>query len=282
MKNLKHYINLTRINRPTGILLLALPCLFGFFLASKSVESFDIKYPLLFLFGAVIMRSAGCIINDIFDVEFDRRVARTKERPLAKGTVSMFGAIFLLALLSFFGLLILIQFNKQVIFSGIIAAILVAFYPLMKRITFYPQIFLGLAFNYGILMADLQLHRSIHNSTILLYLAAIVWTLIYDSIYAFQDIEDDMKIGVKSSAIKFKNEPKKTFMNFSILMFSLLAGSGYLQDLALHFYITLFLAFCYLNYIILTCDYSNPKKCLKVFRENVFVGILILFAIILG
>lgn len=282
MKILKHYINLTRINRPAGIALLALPCLFGFFLAAQTVENFDLKYPLLFVFGAIIMRSAGCIINDILDREFDKKVARTKSRPLASGDLSLFQALLLLAILLLFGLLILLQFNNYVRIAGVVALGLVVAYPLMKRITFYPQIFLGLTFNYGILMADLQLHRSIELSSVLLYLACIIWTLIYDTIYAFQDIEDDLKVGVKSSAIKFQQNPKIILTSLMSVMLVLIGLAGFLQNLAIHFYITLAIAFVYLGFIITHLDYSNQKQCLKGFKDNVAVGILILFAIILG
>ncbi len=200
----------------------------------------------------------------------------------SSGDLSLMQALILLAILLLFGLLILLQFNNHVRVAGVVALGLVVTYPLMKRITFYPQIFLGLAFNYGILMADLQLHRTIELSSILLYLACIIWTLIYDTIYAFQDIEDDLKIGVKSSAIKFQNNPKIILTSLMGLMLALFGFSGFLQNLAIHFYITLAIAFVYLGYIITHLDYSNQKQCLKGFKDNVAVGILILFAIILG
>jgi len=276
------YINLTRINRPIGIYLLALPCLIGVFFA-KNVAfryNFDeiLRICLIFLAGSVIMRSAGCVINDIFDRKFDVLVARTKNRPLANGDLNLTQALILLAALLFLGLIILLQLSFKTIIGGLLALILVFLYPLMKRLTFYPQLFLGVVFNFGILLASLEISGSINFATWLLYFALILWTLIYDTIYGFQDIEDDLKIGVKSSAIAFAKNPRKFLSILAILMGFLLILAGFLQEKTVFYHFFAILAAAMEFVIIKNCDYKNPQKCLKMFKNNVFVGVLILCA----
>ena len=291
MTKIKNYLELIRINRPTGIILLALPCLFGIFLAVKNFAiagGFEggvwpsLKIMALFIVGAVLMRSAGCIINDIFDRDFDAKVARTKMRPLASGAIKLREALILLALLLLASLLILLQFNFYTIVAGFVVLGLVVLYPLMKRLTFYPQIFLGITFNYGILMADLAINEKLFVSTMVLFCACVIWTLIYDTIYAFQDIEDDIKIGVKSSAIKFSARPQTTLCALTLAMFALIFVVGILQNFGARFYFFAAVAFLYELFLVLRCDYSSPALCLKAFKANVVVGILILLAIIFG
>lgn len=283
---IQSYISLTRINRPAGIALLALPCLFGVFLAAKNATDFGvlslIKMLMLFVTGSILMRSAGCIINDIFDRKLDAKVARTKLRPLASSALALKEAITLLALLLFASLFILLQLNSYAVISGLFALGLVILYPLMKRLTFYPQIFLGITFNYGILMADLAINQMLFVSTMALFGACVIWTLIYDTIYAFQDIEDDIKIGIKSSAIKFSSHPRATLLALAMIMFLLVFLVGLLQSFSSKFYIFAAIAFFYELFLILSCNYSSPKLCLKAFKANIGVGVLILLAIIFG
>lgn len=279
------YVNLTRLNRPIGIFLLFLPCLFGIFLADKKINlGFGKSVWIIFLFalGSVVMRSAGCIINDIFDQNFDRNVKRTQNRPLVSGAILLYQALSLLAILLSIGFLILLQFNRATVISGFIALALAASYPLMKRITYYPQIFLGLAFNFGILMAHLAIVGYINLSCMTLYCAAIIWTLIYDSIYAYQDIEDDLKIGVKSSAIKFSGNPRRILSLLSLLMLLLLMIFGVMAGLTWHFFIISTFAIALLIKKINFCDFSNPQSCLKIFKQNFWIGSLVAIAIILG
>lgn len=281
-----HYLRLMRLNQPTGIWLLFLPCLFGIFFSFKKLTNPDyshlIEVVFLFFVGAILMRSAGCIINDLIDQKFDKKVARTKDRPLASGKISRFHAFLLLAILLFLSFLILLQFNVATIFSGFVAIILVATYPLMKRLTYYPQVFLGLTFNFGILMSGLAVLGSISYGSLILYLAAIIWTVIYDTIYAFQDIEDDLKIGVKSTAIKFKNNPKTTLTLLNFILFLLLTLLGWKEGFESGFFLAILVADLFLNHKIKSCDFSNSQNCLKVFKANIWVGLLILLAIILG
>jgi len=281
-----NYIKLTRLNQPTGIWLLFLPCLFGIFLSLKKITNFDLKEicQLIFLFlaGSIVMRSAGCIINDLFDQKFDEKVERTKHRPLAAKKVSRLEALILLAFLLFLGLMILLQFNFKTILSGFLALILVLTYPLMKRITYYPQFFLGLTFNFGILMSSLAILERIDLAMIYLYFAAIIWTLIYDTIYAFQDIEDDLQAGVKSTAIKFKNNPKKILIWLSLAMFLSLIFVGLENRFGLGFFLITLINAAFLNQKIRKCDFQNPKICLRTFKENIVVGVLIAVSILAG
>lgn len=283
---LSNYIKLMRLNQPTGIWLLFLPCLFGIFLALKKLPNFEIfeaaKITFLFFIGSIVMRSAGCVINDLIDQKFDEKVERTKNRPLAAKKISRRAALILLGILLFLGLLILLKFNAQTILSGFAALALVASYPLMKRITHYPQVFLGLTFNFGILMASLALLETIGVGAAILYFSCIIWTVIYDTIYAYQDIDDDLKIGVKSTAIKFQKDPKKilTVLNFSL--FLALTLLGWKENFASGFFLAILVADLFLNHKIKACDFTNSQNCLRVFKANIWVGFLILTAIILG
>lgn len=280
------YAKLTRINKPVGIWLLFLPCLFGVALALKNVPQIDFFNLLYFLFlfaiGSIFMRSAGCIINDLFDVKFDKLVKRTKERVIANDEISKKEALFVLLLLLLISLVILLQFNLKTILSGFLILILVILYPLMKRISYYPQFFLGITFNFGIIMANFAFLNHINLEVIILYLSAITWTVIYDTIYGFQDIEDDLKIGVKSFSIKIQNNPQKFLFYLTFAMFIMLVFFGFLAELGAEFFIIILIADIYLNNIIKKCDFNNPLACLKTFKANIWIGFLILLAIILG
>ena len=201
MEKIKILILLSRLNKPTGFLLLFWPCAWGLTLGYYFNDETDLylKYIILFFLGSVFMRSAGCIFNDIVDKDFDKKVERTKNRPIAAGKISVLEAfvyIFFLCLLAF---LILLQFNLLTIILGFGSMTLAFAYPFMKRITYWPQLFLGLTFNWGIIMGWTSLTNSISIEPLILYLSAIFWTLGYDTIYGLQDIHDDEIIGVKST-----------------------------------------------------------------------------------
>jgi 4-hydroxybenzoate polyprenyltransferase len=280
------YIKLIRLNKPTGIWLLFLPCLFSFALALKQSSNINILHFLylifLFFIGSILMRSAGCIINDLFDVKFDKLVSRTQNRAISSGEVSKKSAIIILLILLLLSLIILLQLNFYTILSGFFIAIFVAIYPLMKRISYYPQIFLGVTFNFGVIMVYLALFGHITIECLILYLSSIIWTIIYDTIYAFQDIEDDIKIGVKSLTIKAKNNPQKILVSLGFFMFINLLLLGFLSNFKAEFFMAILVADLYMNYKITKCDFSNPNSCLKTFRANIWVGSLILLAITLG
>jgi len=283
---MNEFLKLARFHQRTGIWLLFLPCLWGIFLALKKLPDPDFfevsKIILLFLIGSIAMRSAGCVINDLWDQKFDGEVDRTKNRPLVSGKISTFQAFIFLGILLFIGLLVLLQFNVSTILSGFAAMILVICYPLMKRITYYPQIFLGLTFNFGIIMSSYAILDFLPINTVFLYFAAIIWTVIYDSIYAFQDIEDDLKVGVKSTAIKFQQNPKIILSLLSLLMFLILIFVGYFANFRFEYFFMILIMASILSQKIKTCDFTNSENCLAVFKANILIGSLIAFAIFLG
>ena len=226
MRQLKIFIDLTRLNKPIGFMLLFWPCSWGLAYAFSYHKDLNIflYFLTLFFFGSILMRSAGCIINDIVDKNFDKKVKRTKNRPIASGKISVTRSFIYSMVLCFFSFLILIQFNLFTIILGMSSMILAFSYPYMKRITYWPQLFLGLTFNWGIIMAWVASNNTISPEIILLYTSAIFWTLGYDSIYGLQDMADDEIIGLKSTAIKFKKNIKlfvsmNYFLTFTILLY---------------------------------------------------------------
>ena len=210
MNQLKIFIELTRLNKPIGFMLLFWPCSWGLAYAyyfEKNLDKF-LFFLILFFLGSVLMRSAGCIFNDIVDRDLDKKVLRTKERPLASGKISVKLSFFYIIILCLISFLILIQFNKLTILLGLGSMLLAFSYPFMKRITYWPQLFLGLTFNWGIIMAWTSIMDNISTNIVILYISAIFWTLGYDTIYGTQDLVDDEIIGNKSTSIKFKDKLK--------------------------------------------------------------------------
>ena len=220
---IKLFIELTRLNKPIGILLLFWPCSWGLAYAYNYTNNSNqfLFYLLLFFLGSVLMRSAGCIINDIVDKDFDKKVKRTKQRPIASNLVTVNQGLIYSALLCLVAFFILIQFNKLTIILGLSSMLLAFSYPFMKRITYWPQLFLGITFNWGLIMAWAASTNYISQEIILFYLSAIFWTLGYDTIYGAQDVKDDEIIGVKSTSVKFKKNIKE-FVGINYLLSSLL------------------------------------------------------------
>jgi 4-hydroxybenzoate polyprenyltransferase len=277
MNQIKIFIKLTRLNKPIGFMLLFWPCLWGLTLAYNFNLSIIIylKYLVLFFLGSILMRSAGCIVNDIVDINLDKRVERTKTRPLPSGKISVLQSCFYIIFLCLIAFIILLQFNLLTIILGMCSMILAFAYPFMKRITYWPQLFLGLTFNWGIIMGWTSIMGSLSIEPILLYIGAIFWTLGYDTIYGLQDIKDDEVIGVKSTSIKFKNNVKLfvggcySFCVFFILvMFFMIDLNKYLLLLVTPFVSTLF-------YQLKTFKASNPESCLVAFKKNNITGFLI-------
>ena len=199
VSSITNYLKLIRAEKFTGKLLLLWPVIFSVLLVTK--EHYNFVLLIKFIVGGFLMSGAGCVINDIVDQKFDKKVKRTKDRPLASGAVSRREAIYILAILLFFAFLILITLSYKTIIFGFFALIPVALYPYMKRITYYPQVFLGFTFNLGVLFVFLEVYGHINVTGLMVYIAMCLWTISYDTVYGFQDIEDDMKIGVKSIAI---------------------------------------------------------------------------------
>jgi len=276
MEKLHIFVQLTRLNKPIGFLLLFWPCLWGLTLGYyfNNEVTLYFKYIILFFLGSVLMRSAGCIFNDIVDRDFDKKVERTKNRPIAAGKISILESLVYVFLLCLAALLILLQFNRLTIILGMSAMVLAFSYPFMKRITYWPQLFLGLTFNWGIIMGWASLTNSVSIEPLLLYMSAIFWTLGYDTIYGLQDIHDDEIIGVKSTSIKFKNNPK-VFVGscyclcilFILIMFFMMDLNKYILFLFIPFVISLF-------YQIKIFDIKNAKSCLIAFKFNNFSGFL--------
>ena len=283
MQQLKIFIELTRLNKPIGYMLLFWPCSWSLaysFSYNQNINLF-IYYICLFFLGSVLMRSAGCIVNDIVDRNLDSQVERTKNRPIPSGRISIKKSIMYSLILCLIAFLILIQFNYLTIFLGMSSMIFAFSYPFMKRITYWPQLFLGLTFNWGVIMAWTALHNNISLNISILYLSAIFWTLGYDTIYGAQDINDDEIIGVKSTSIKFKKNIK-LFVSTSYFLMTILITFLFLEDFGINLFTLLFLIFVISLIIqLITFDFKKPENCLKAFKINNFSG-LFLFLSILG
>ena len=281
MHHFKIFIELTRLNKPIGFMLLFWPCAWGLAYANSFQNNTDllIHYLFLFFFGAVLMRSAGCIFNDIVDKDFDKKVKRTKSRPIAAGKISVKHSFIYVVALCSLAFLVLIQFNLKTIIIGMSSMILAFSYPFMKRITYWPQLFLGITFNWGILMAWTAMNNSISLEIIVLYFSAIFWTLGYDTIYGAQDMSDDEIIGLKSTSIKFKNNIKNfIFISYALTMCLLLIlFKDYLGKNI--FSALLALSFGTLLYQIIKFKENNSKSCLKLFKLNNLTGLIIFISI---
>ncbi len=283
MNQVKLFIDLTRLKKPIGFMLLFWPCAWGLTLAydfKKSLNEYFF-YLILFFLGSVLMRSAGCIVNDILDKEFDAKVFRTKNRPIASGKVSVTLAIFYAVVLCFLALLVLLNFNIFTIILAFGSMPLAFAYPLMKRFTYWPQLFLGITFNYGLILGWTAIEEQINILPILFYIGAIFWTLGYDTIYGYQDIKDDEIIGLKSTSIKFKGKEREfIYICYSLVLFFLALG-GYFMKLDYYFFILLIIPFYHLFFYQMKI--FNPNKtydCLRAFKSNNYFG-LIVFLIIL-
>ena len=277
MKDLKIFIELTRLDKPIGYMLLFWPCSWG--LAYAHSINPDTKlffyYLILFFIGSLLMRSAGCIVNDMVDKDFDKKIKRTKKRPLAFGKISVIKSFFYVLVLCFLAFLILIQFNLFTIFLGIISMFLAFSYPFMKRFTYWPQLFLGLTFNWGVIMAWVSINNDISLQIIFLYIAAIFWTLGYDTIYGAQDIADDEVIGLKSTSIKFKKNIK-FFVCTSYLITSALLIILFFEKIGKNMFSFLLLLFVVsLIYQVINFNKNAPKTCLKTFKFNNYSGLLL-------
>ena len=277
METFQTFIKLTRLDKPIGIFLLFWPCTWGLALGYyfNNETTLYLKYIILFFLGSILMRSAGCIFNDIVDRNLDKKVRRTKERPIASGKVSVLRAFIYIVVLCLIALLILLQFNWLTITLGMGSMILVFAYPFMKRITYWPQLFLGLTFNWGIIMGWTAITNSMSIAPLVLYLAAIFWTLGYDTIYGLQDISDDEVVGVKSTSMKFKNNVKvfvgacySLCVVFILILCLIMEIDKYILALSV-FFISSFI------YQLKIFKIDSPESCLTAFKANNLTGIFI-------
>ena len=285
MNQIKLFIELTRLKKPIGYMLLFWPCAWGLTLAYDFSENLNkyFFYLILFFLGSVLMRSAGCIVNDILDKEFDAKVFRTKNRPIASGKISIKLGLFYTLTLCSLAFLVLINFNFFTIILALGSMPLAFTYPLMKRFTYWPQLFLGVTFNYGLILGWTAIKGDLEIVPILFYFGAIFWTLGYDTIYGFQDIKDDEIIGLKSTAIKFKGNAKKfLFLCYSFLII-LFASGGYYMNLNLSYYILGSIPLIHLLfYQMKNFNYTDPSSCLSVFKSNNMFGLIVFLNILIA
>ena len=282
MKHLKIFIDLTRLNKPIGYMLLFWPCSWGLAYTNilKSNNEIFFYYLFLFFLGSILMRSAGCIFNDIVDRNFDKKVKRTKKRPLAAAKISVTHAFVYVIILCLLALIVLLQFNNLTIALGLGSMFLAFSYPYMKRITYWPQLFLGLTFNWGLIMAWASINNNISLEIIILYISAIFWTLGYDTIYGAQDMSDDEIIGLKSTSIKFKKNIK-LFVGICYFFSFVLVCLLFKENFGLNLFLLLIIIYMLtLIYQLKIFNAKNANNCLKAFRYNNITGLILFFSIL--
>jgi len=284
-EKVKIFIELTRLNKPIGFMLLFWPCIWGLTIAYDFSSSWKnyFFYALLFLSGSILMRSAGCIVNDISDRNIDKLVERTKNRPIASGKISVLIASVYAAILCFIAFFVLINFNIFTIIMALLSMPLAFAYPLMKRFTYWPQLFLGITFNYGLVLAWISIQNEISLTPILFYFGATFWTLGYDTIYGYQDINDDEIIGVKSTSIKFKKNPKKFICLCYLIFLTSLIFTGLIMNFDYIYFILLIIPFLHLLYFqTYKLKTEIGMDCLNKFKSNNILGLIILLNLLIG
>ena len=285
MKELNLFIELIRLKKPIGFMLLFWPCAWGLTIAYNFQNSLNLYffYIILFFLGSVLMRSAGCIVNDIFDKDFDKKVLRTKNRPIASEKISVKVAILFSCILCLLALIVLLNFNFFTIILALGSMPLAFIYPLMKRYTYWPQLFLGVTFNYGLILGWTSITGQIDLIPIIFYLGAIFWTLGYDTIYGYQDIKDDEIIGLKSTSIKFKHKGKQFLLSCYFIFASILILIGYMMNFSEYYYFFSVVIFFHLFfYQIKIFNQKKPTNCLIAFKSNNFLGILVFLNLLIG
>mgnify|MGYP005839822337 CR=1 FL=1 len=279
---LRPYLRLMRADRPAGFWLLMWPCWWSVALA-RPIDDIAALWLLgLFLIGAIVMRGAGCVWNDILDREFDAQVARTAARPIPAGEVSVARAAAFMVLLSLIGLVVLLQFNRFAVWLGVSSLALVAVYPLAKRVTHWPQAVLGLTFNWGALMGWAAVHGALGPAPLVLYAGCLAWTLGYDTIYAHQDRSDDAVAGIKSTALKLGGRSKPWIAGFYATFVAALATAGFLAGHSWPFYAALLPAALHLGWQLRRLDPADAANCLTLFRANARFGWLVFLAMAFG
>jgi len=285
MNQLNLFIELTRLKKPIGFMLLFWPCAWGLTIAYDFSNNTHIYffYLLLFFLGSVLMRSAGCIANDIMDEEFDKKVERTKNRPIASGKISKKIGLIYILILCFLAFLVLINFNWLTIILALSSMPLAFTYPLMKRYTYWPQLFLGITFNYGLILGWFSVNNNFNTIPLFFYIGAIFWTLGYDTIYGFQDIKDDEIIGVKSTSIKFKKDPINFLTICYTIFIFIFISLGFLMNFSYYYFLFFIIPASHLLiFQIKKLDITQPNNCFNIFKSNNFFGFLILINILIG
>ena len=285
MEKINDFLELTRFKKPIGYMLLFWPCVWGLTIAFDFTNNVQIylKYCFLFLCGSILMRSAGCIINDIADKDFDAKVERTKKRPIALGNVSVKLGLFYSAILCFIALAVLLQFNLYTIILALCSMPLAFTYPYMKRFTYWPQLFLGITFNYGLILGWTAIYADLNVVPLIFYFGAIFWTLGYDTIYGFQDIKDDEIIGVKSTSIKFKNNPKQFVLICYLIFIISQVYVGFKMNFAnIYFFGIVLISLHLFAYQIFKLNINLGRNCLEIFKSNNFLGFMVFINILIG
>ncbi|MTW14618.1 4-hydroxybenzoate octaprenyltransferase [Rhodoplanes serenus] len=279
----KPYLRLSRFDRPIGAWLLLLPCWWSAGLAAVAAGAPlpNVWHLVLFFIGAFVMRGAGCTWNDIADHDIDKRVERTRSRPLAAGQVTLSQALAWAILQSLVGFVVLVQFNGFAIATGIASLGIVALYPFMKRFTYWPQSVLGLAFSWGALMGWAAAFGRLDVAPVLLYLGAIAWVIAYDTIYAHQDRDDDLFAGVKSTALLFGSRTRPIVAAFYGAAVLLIGTAGWLAGGGLPFWLGLAAFATHLGWQVTTLDIGDAPRCLKLFRSNRDAGLLLFAGLVL-
>ena len=273
-EKIHNYFELIRLNKPIGFMLLLWPCWFSLAYLELSQQSLIIYY-ILFFIGSVIMRSAGCIINDLIDQDIDSKIERTASRPLASKKITNFNAIIFLSILLIIGLLILLQFKPQSILVGLLCTPLIILYPLMKRITFWPQLFLGIIFNWGVIICSVEFFGTVTKEYLILYLACVFWTVGYDTIYAYQDLKGDKKNSIKSTAVLFEDKGKYLVVTSYTLMLIVIGYLSLNQTIEMLKLLVYFCIFIYIIVNIIRWDHKSEQNSGKKFRQNNFFGAMI-------
>jgi len=276
----KQYLLLIRLNRPIGIFLLLWPTLWGLWIASEGFP--NTKILVVFLFGVFLMRSAGCILNDIVDKDFDKFVARTQNRPLASDKLSSIEAFIVAISLIFIAFLLVLTTNTLTVQLSFIAIILAGTYPFLKRHTYLPQFFLGLTFGWSIPMAFAATTNSIPKIAWLLLIANILWTVVYDTIYAMIDREDDLKIGIKSTAILFDDADRFIIGLIQSLVLIALIVIGQQASLNTIYYFSLIIGGCLFLYQLYLIRNRDPKKCMQAFLNNNWFGLVVFIGLFIN
>ena len=270
---IKSLLDLIRFDKPIGFALLVWPCWFS--LASLSINPLNnLKWYFFFLVGSFLMRSAGCIVNDLVDIKIDKKVERTSQRPLVIKSVNISEAIIFLVLLLILSLSVLIQFNLNAIIIALLSIPLVILYPYMKRFTYWPQLVLGIIFNWGILIVSMQFNGYLSTSSIILYLGCIFWTLGYDTIYAYQDREDDIKNNIKSTAILFGDKGKKYVLLFYIIFLIILGYIGFKTSDSITSIFVIILFLIAMGFFLNKWDLGSRSSSNYYFKLNNFFGLL--------
>nr|WP_253308047.1 4-hydroxybenzoate octaprenyltransferase [Rickettsia endosymbiont of Ceutorhynchus assimilis] len=272
-------LKLMRLNSPTGYLLVFFPALFGILLAKPTIVELIKLVPVFFL-GSIITRSAGCVINDIFDKNYDKHVARSKERPLANGLLTVKDALIILIILLVCALLILLSLNRAAIYIGFFAFVMIILYPLMKRFTNFPQVFLGLTFNLGVLIGYAAILDKLTIQAFIMYIACCSWTVGYDTIYGFMDLVDDKKIGVKSLARWLENKNYRLWLySFYIIFILLFILSANIANYNIN-YIAISVALIMLLWQVAILNINDPANCLAIFKNNNYVGLMLVLTLV--